>query len=146
MMCTHHSSAAVGALLDRYLITLDDDELDEEWVRGLFTEDAVVEFPMSRHAGREGLAGYHRDALAAFAGTQHLNSPAVLDRVDGEEAAFRANLISTQTHHPGAAGEPLFTTGTLVTGRARRTADGWRLTALSFRLLWTTGRPPGGPR
>jgi len=59
-------TAAVAALLDRYLLGLDDDKLDDDWARSLFTADATVEFPMSRHSGLAGMAGWHRDALAAF--------------------------------------------------------------------------------
>ncbi|MCZ0999889.1 nuclear transport factor 2 family protein [Streptomyces mirabilis] len=103
----------ISTLLDRYLIGLDDDELDDAWARGLFTKDALVEFPMSRHEGLDGLAGYHREALAAFAATQHLGSPAVVDLDDaGEQAVLRANLVSTHVHHPDAADEPLFQVGT----------------------------------
>jgi hypothetical protein len=133
----------ISTLLDRYLIGLDDDELDDAWARGLFTKDALVEFPMSRHEGLDGLAGYHRDALAAFAATQHLGSPAVVDLDDaGERAVLRANLVSTHVHHPDAADEPLFQVGTLATGEVRRAAEGWRLSSLTFRVLWTRGTPP----
>lgn len=135
--------SGTGTLLDRYLIALDDEKLDDAWARSLFTEDARVEFPMSRHEGITGLADYHRDALAAFERTQHLNSPAVVDVVSDDRAVLRANLVSTHVHHPGAAMEPLFVTGTLVTGEARRTPEGWRLAALSFRVVWMTGTPPG---
>ncbi|MEK8141866.1 nuclear transport factor 2 family protein [Streptomyces sp. M10(2022)] len=92
------SRAEVAALLDRYLLTLDDEELDEAWAAGLFTQDAVVAFPMNRHTGIDGMAAYHRRALSAFAATQHLGSPAlvVLDR---DRASLRANLMSTHVHH-----------------------------------------------
>ncbi|HWE90915.1 MAG TPA: nuclear transport factor 2 family protein [Pseudonocardiaceae bacterium] len=132
----------ISGLLDRYLLGLDDDKLDDEWSRSLFTDDARVEFPMSQHAGLVGLADYHVNALSMFAGTQHLNSPAVVELIGAAAATFRANLVSTHVHHPGAAAEPLFATGTLVTGRARRTPAGWRLSLLSFRVVWMTGSPP----
>ncbi|MDH6132656.1 hypothetical protein P3T37_002042 [Kitasatospora sp. MAA4] len=138
-------TSEIGALLDRYLLTLDDEELDDEWARSLFADEACVEFPMSRHEGIDGLAEYHRLALAAFESTQHLNSPAVVDLSGDDRATLRANLIATHVHLPGAA-EPIFATGTLATGEARRTPDGWRLTLLSFRLLWKTGTPPGPAR
>ncbi|MEV1007478.1 nuclear transport factor 2 family protein [Streptomyces sp. NPDC049881] len=144
----HSDPPAAGAaqLLDRYLLSLDDDDkLDDTWARALFTDDADVAFPMSRHRGLAGLAQWHRDALAAFAGTQHLGGPAVLDPLGPDRARLRANLVSTHVHHPGTRGGPLFTTGTFVTGEARRTADGWRLAALSFRVVWTTGTPPVAP-
>lgn len=138
------AAAEVAALLDRYLIALDDDALDDAWARGLFTEDAAVVFPVEqRHEGIAGLAAFHRGALGAFEATQHLNSPAVVD-VDGDTARLRANVVATHVHHPGDEGPLLFSAGTLVTGEARRTADGWRLGLLSFRLVWAQGRPPGG--
>lgn len=141
-MHTGQSAADISALLDRYLLNLDDDKLDGEWARSMITEDARVEFPMSRHEGIDGIAAYHADALANFAATQHLNSPAVVDLAGDDRAVLRANLISTHVHHPGAAAEPVFTTGTMVTGEACRTRDGWRLARLSFRVVWMTGSPP----
>ncbi|MFD5877005.1 nuclear transport factor 2 family protein [Streptomyces sp. NPDC060322] len=136
----------IAALLDRYLINLDDDTLDEKWAAGLFTEDAVVAFPMSRHEGLDGLAEYHSSSLAAFERTQHINSPAVVVR-DGDRATLRANLVSTHVHlarHTAPEGDlpPVFANGSLVYGEARRTARGWLLNRLSFRMIWMTGSPP----
>ncbi|MFC7303692.1 nuclear transport factor 2 family protein [Streptomyces monticola] len=130
----------VGALLDRYLIGLDEHherELDESWAESLFTADARVEFPVGRHDGIDGLVAFHHTALAKFARTQHLNSGAVVD-IEGEHATVRANLISTQVLPSGA----LFTTGTFARGEARLVAAGWRLRRLSFGLVWSSGEPP----
>lgn len=140
------SRASIAALLDRYLVSLDDEELDEAWAQGLFTQDAVVAFPISRHEGIAGMPEYHSSALSAFAATQHLGSPAVVV-LDGDRATLRANLLSTHVHHarharPQGDLPPLFSTGTFVNGEARRTPQGWRLTLLSFRLLWADGTPP----
>ncbi|MER6923757.1 nuclear transport factor 2 family protein, partial [Streptomyces spiralis] len=98
-------AAQVAELLGRYLVTLDDEEPDEAWARSLFTEDAVVTFPMSRHQGRAGLAEWHRASLAAFAATQHLGSPAVVS-IRGDRAVFRANVLTTHVHHPGGDRPP----------------------------------------
>lgn len=136
-------AAAVARLLDSYLIGLDTGELDDDWARGLFTDDAAVVFPMSRHDGIAGLAAWHRESLAAFAATQHLHSPAVTD-VRGSVATLRANLVSTHVHHPGGDRPPLFVTGTGVTGEARRSDGGhWRLSRLEFTVIWMEGTPPG---
>lgn len=137
-----NSTDEVGALLDRYLIDLDTAELDDAWAEGLFTPDARVDFPNAGHRGMTGLAAFHRESLAVFARTQHLHSPAVVT-VDGVTAALRANLVSTHVlvDHDGA-GEEIFAVGSLVAGDAIRDAAGWRLRALSFRLVWSTGRPP----
>jgi SnoaL-like domain len=136
------AAAEISVLLDRYLMGLDDEKLDDAWADALFSADARVEFPMSRHEGIDGLAAWHRQALGAFARTQHLNSPAVVDLVDGQRAVLRANLVSTHVHHPDTPGDPLFVSGTLARGEARRTERGWRLTELSFRAVWSTGTPP----
>ncbi len=136
-------SALSADLLHRYLLSLDDGELDDAWAASLFTAEAVVEFPMSRHAGLDGLAAYHRDALAAFRATQHLAGPAVIDPLDQGRIRVRANLMSTHVHHPGATGPPLFVTGGLVTGVVRQARDGaWRLCAISVSVSWMTGSPP----
>lgn len=127
----------ISRLLDRYLLGLDENRLDETWAASLFTDDALVEFPIGRHRGRDGLAGFHRAAMAKFTRTQHLNSPAVVD-LAGDRATLRANLISTQVLPTGA----LFTTGTAARGEARRTPEGWRLQRLSFDLVWRIGDPP----
>ncbi|MEU8992732.1 nuclear transport factor 2 family protein [Streptomyces sp. NPDC048558] len=136
------SAAEISTLLDRYLLGLDEDKLDDAWARTLFSDDARVEFPMARHEGIEGLAAWHRQALEAFARTQHLNSPAVVDLTGEKRAVLRANLVSTHVHHPETPGDPLFVSGTLVHGEARHTWQGWRLTELSFQLVWSTGSPP----
>jgi hypothetical protein len=140
-----HDSSHVSTLLDRYLIDLDQRGLDDRWARSLFTEDACVEFPMSRHDGVSGLAEYHSQALAKFQRTQHLSSPAVVE-LNGDEARLHANVISTHVHHPGtespAAGHAsLFVTGTRLVGTARRTGETWRLTRLCFELVWVSGSP-----
>ncbi|HEV2780628.1 MAG TPA: nuclear transport factor 2 family protein [Actinophytocola sp.] len=139
----------VSALLDRYLVSLDYDKLDDEWARGLFTEDARVVFPMSEHAGIDGLAEYHRNALAAWKRTHSLGSTAVVE-IDGDLATLRANLTTTHVHlaenaPPGGERDPLFVAGTAVSGQARRTPDGWRLSLLSVELVWATGSPPPMP-
>lgn len=137
------AAADVAALLTRYLISLDNDDLDDAWAAGLFTDDATVDFPVSRYVGLKGLADWHRESLNVFERTQHLQGPAEVT-VDGDTARLRSALISTHVHRtvPQDAG-PLFTTGTGVFGQAVRTGAGWRLSALEFRLVWMDGKPPG---
>ncbi|BBA96381.1 hypothetical protein RVR_1650 [Actinacidiphila reveromycinica] len=133
-------AATVSGLLNRYLLALDSGGLDDAWARGLFTADAVVSFPMATYEGIVGLAEWHRHSLEKFARTQHLNSPAVVECA-GDEAEFGANLVSTHVHRPGDEHAALFVTGTSVAGRARRTPAGWKLTRLSFDLVWRQGSP-----
>jgi hypothetical protein len=143
-MHSDQQAASPATLLDRYLISLDDEKLDGAWASRLFTEDAVVEFPMSRHTGIEGLAEYHRDSLAAFSATQHLAGPTVVDRLADDRVRLRANLVSTHVHLGATPDTELFVAGTFATGEARRDPGGtWRLSSLSLRVVWRTGSPSG---
>ena len=140
---TDTENASIGALLDRYLIGLDEDRLDDDWIRSLFTPDACVEFPHKTHEGIDGMADFHRSALAAFAATQHLGSSVLVERT-GDRATLKANLITTHLHKPDNVPTvgPMFTSGTAAVGEARLTEAGWRLQRLTIRSIWRTGNPP----
>ncbi|MEV8070545.1 nuclear transport factor 2 family protein [Streptomyces sp. NPDC085995] len=133
----------IAELFDRYVLGLDHDKLDDEWADALFAKDVVIEFPVSRHAGIDGLVEYHRKSLAMWAGTHHVNTPSVVS-VEGDRATLRANMTSVHMHHERAGQtREHYVSGTYVTGDAVRTEQGWRLSRLSFDLIWKTGNPPG---
>ncbi|MEV8536608.1 nuclear transport factor 2 family protein [Streptomyces sp. NPDC051211] len=146
-MTSSQSAAEVAALLNAYLIGLDDDFIDAGWAKGLFTDDVVIAFPPNaRQEGIDGVPEFHRTSLKKFARHQHMGSPAVVE-VDGDRAALRANVIATHVLHrpadaPQDAAAPVFQAGTFVKGEARRTPQGWRLSALSFEVVWTNGTAP----
>jgi len=77
-----------------------------------------------------------------WARTHHLNTPSIVN-VTGERASLRANMTSVHVHHE-REGEtrPHYVSGTYVTGDAVLTERGWRLSRLSFDLIWKTGNPP----
>lgn len=140
---TISENASVSALLDRYLLGLDQGDYDDGWFRNLFAADAVIEFPHVRHEGVEGMVAFHRRSLEKYAAVQHLGSPAVVE-VTGEKATLTANSIATHVHLPqnAAVAGPVFASGSGVSGEAQLTAVGWRLRRLSFRTIWMTGSPP----
>ncbi|WP_369364413.1 nuclear transport factor 2 family protein [Streptomyces sp. CG4] len=142
MVDTRSANSEIGRLLDRYVLGLDYDKLDNEWANGLFTADVVIEFPVSRHTGIDGLVEYHQRALAMWARTHHVNTPSIVS-VTGDRATLRANMTSVHVHHE-REGEmrPHYVSGTCVTGDAVRAERGWRLSRLSFDLIWRTGNPP----
>ncbi|MEU6143260.1 nuclear transport factor 2 family protein [Streptomyces sp. NPDC047081] len=142
MVDARQVDSEISGLLDRYVLGLDYDKLDDEWADGLFAEDVVIEFPVSRHAGIDGLVEYHQRALAMWARTHHVNTPPIVS-VTGGSATLRANMTSVHVHHE-REGEirPHYVSGTYVTGDAVRTERGWRLSRLSFDLVWKTGNPP----
>ncbi|GGR87318.1 hypothetical protein Snoj_65910 [Streptomyces nojiriensis] len=141
-MKTSHLDAEISSLLDRYVLGLDYDKLDDEWASGLFSEDVLIEFPVSRHAGIDGLVEYHQKALAMWDGTHHQNTPAIVS-ITADRATLRANMTSVHMHHQ-REGEalPHYVSGTYITGDAVYTEHGWRLSRLSFELIWKTGNPP----
>ncbi|MFE5869619.1 nuclear transport factor 2 family protein [Streptomyces roseifaciens] len=137
-----HANAEISSLFDRYALGLDYDEIDDEWTSSLFAKDVLIEFPVSRHVGIDGLAEYHRKALAMWAGTHHVNTPSIVS-VTGDRATLRANMTSVHVHHQREGEErPHYVSGTYVTGDAVHTEHGWRLSRLSFQLTWKTGNPP----
>ncbi|MEU2562872.1 nuclear transport factor 2 family protein [Streptomyces longispororuber] len=139
---SEHATREISSLFDRYVLGLDYDELDDEWARGLFTDDVLIEFPISRHAGIEGLVDYHQKALSMWAATHHVNTPAIVS-ADADRATLRANMMAVRVHHERAgATREHYSSGTCVTGDAVRTERGWRLSRLSFQLIWKTGTPP----
>ncbi|WP_053700558.1 nuclear transport factor 2 family protein [Streptomyces sp. NRRL F-5755] len=134
--------AEIAELFDRYVLALDYDELDEEWARGIFSDDVLIEFPVSQHDGINGLVEYHQKALSMWARTHHVNTQSIVS-IEGDRATIRANMTSVHVHHE-RAGEARehYVSGTYVTGDAVRTDRGWRLSRLSFDLIWKTGNPP----
>ena len=129
----------VTDLFARYLMSLDNGKTDPERAASLFTPDIVVEFPMSRHEGIQDIDVYHSETMSRFAATQHLCSPPVVSPVGPDSVDLRAQVLSVHVHH-GPERER-FCAGTLATGQARRTPEGWRLRRLSFEVVWTDGRP-----
>jgi hypothetical protein len=95
--------AAVAELLDRFIVALDDHELDDAWLRSVITDDVRFEFPLGQHEGVEGLAAFLERPMARFERTHHLASPAVVD-VDGDRATLRANMIAAHVHPPAGDG------------------------------------------
>ncbi|MFG2488764.1 nuclear transport factor 2 family protein [Streptomyces virginiae] len=137
-----HLGAEISSLFDRYVLGLDYDKLDGEWASSLFSEDVLIEFPVSRHVGIDGLVEYHQKALAMWARTHHVNTPSIVS-IAADRATLRANMTSVHVHHQ-RDGEtlPHYVSGTYVTGDAVHTEQGWRLSRLSFELIWKTGNPP----
>jgi hypothetical protein len=58
--------------------------------------------------------------------------------LDGDRATCTANMQGTHvyTNHSGG---PVWTVGGRHDYRLERTADGWRISGLTFNLQWATG-------
>ncbi|GAA3773310.1 nuclear transport factor 2 family protein [Streptomyces coacervatus] len=131
--------AEITDLMDRYLRSLDDGVFDEEWARTFHTEDVTAEMPIGTVRGRDALLARVRQGMALFDRTVHLGTNAIIE-IDGARATARGAQLSTHVLADGS-GSVFISAGHADTELAR-TADGWRISASTLRVVWTQGPPP----
>lgn len=134
--------AEITDLLDRYLRSLDDGVLDEEWAGAFHTEDVTAEMPIGTVHGRDALLARVRQGMALFDRTVHLGTNTVIE-IDGPRATARGAQLSTHVLADGSA--DVFISAGHTDTELVRTADGWRISATSLRVAWTQGTPPSLP-
>ncbi|MFH7334014.1 nuclear transport factor 2 family protein [Streptomyces sp. KHY 26] len=134
--------AEITDLLDRYLRSLDEGVIDEEWARAFHTEDVTAEMPIGTVHGRDALTAHVRRAMALFDRTVHLGTNTVVD-VDGGRATARGAQLSTHVLADGSGG--VFVSAGHTETELVRTAAGWRISASALRVAWTWGTPPRLP-
>lgn len=134
--------AEISHLLDRYLRSLDDGALDEEWARAFHTEDVTARMPIGTVHGRDALLAHVRRGMALFDRTVHLGTNAVVE-VDGDRATARGAQLSTHVLADGSDG--VFVSAGHVDTELVRTAEGWRISSTALRVVWTQGTPPRLP-
>ena len=122
----------------------DDRDTGPEVLRGLYTEDVVVETVRGTLRGLDSVVTHLARARtgAADERTQHLNTDVRVDL-----AGDRAEVTVQQLVHffrPGAA--PHRTAGVRCAYRAVRTDAGWRFARAEFAPLWIEGEPVPGPQ
>ncbi|MEV0224221.1 nuclear transport factor 2 family protein [Streptomyces sp. NPDC050704] len=72
------------------------------------------------------------------------------DHIGSGRASATWNALMTHVHHEstlralGEGAAPLFTVGGRYEADLSRTADGWRISRVSVRVIWTAGQPPLG--
>jgi hypothetical protein len=132
--------AEVSELCDRYVLHLDKDRDNDDWLASVFTEDAHLIFPMGEYKGLDGLAAFQRMARDTFSRTHHLSSNHVI-RLDGDRAEVRAHLMAVHVRE-GAEPGTHFDIGGHYEAAAVRTPAGWRLRRFVFDLVWHAGQPP----
>ncbi|WP_034518044.1 nuclear transport factor 2 family protein [Actinomadura rifamycini] len=136
-------------LVGRYMVSLDERNIDDAWARRFHTADVAMEAPVGEAAGLDGLAESTRVALERFERTQHLASNHIVD-LDGDRAAVRWDALMVHVHLASTAAargeEPgaHFDVGGRFDAEAVRTADGWRFRRMAVRPVWFDGRPPIG--
>ena len=126
MIATPEDHVAISALMARYCLTLDLDDV-EGWV-ALFTDDATYEVYGRSFDGHEGL----RKMLSGAPGGLHLGGPPVIEMVDPDHARTTRNLLFIE-RGDGASRSAVYNDD------LRCTADGWRIAATRCRFIVADG-------
>lgn len=134
--------AEITDLMDRYLRSLDEGVFDEEWARAFHTEDVAAQMPIGTVHGRDALLDRVRRGMALFDRTVHLGTNAVIE-IDGARATVRGAQLSTHVLADGSGS--VFVSAGHTDTELVRTADGWRISASTLRVVWTQGSPPRLP-
>ncbi|CAL9358780.1 hypothetical protein SUDANB60_00607 [Streptomyces sp. enrichment culture] len=134
--------AAVTDLISRYLRSLDEDVLDDDWARAFHTEDVVAEMPVGTVRGRDAVLDLVRRGMALFDRTVHLSTNDVVE-IDGDRATVRGAQLSTHVLADGS--QEVFVSAGHTETQLVRTDEGWRISATALRVVWTRGTPPRLP-
>ncbi|GHF06865.1 nuclear transport factor 2 family protein [Streptomyces werraensis] len=134
--------AAVTDLISRYLRSLDEDVLDDDWARAFHTEDVVAEMPVGTVRGRDAVLDRVRRGMALFDRTVHLSTNDVVE-IDGDRATVRGAQLSTHVLADGS--QEVFVSAGHTETELVRTDEGWRISATALRVVWTRGTPPRLP-
>ncbi|MCP9998957.1 nuclear transport factor 2 family protein [Streptomyces werraensis] len=134
--------AAVTDLISRYLRSLDEGVLDDDWARAFHTEDVIAEMPVGTVRGRDAVLDRVRRGMALFDRTVHLSTNDVVE-IDGDRATVRGAQLSTHVLADGS--QEVFVSAGHTETELVRTDEGWRISATALRVVWTRGTPPRLP-
>jgi len=131
--------AAISDVLHRYATGLD----TRDWAlfRSIFTDEVDMDFSSIRmKGGRVRADDWVESARVQFAGfdaTQHLSANHVHD-IRGDEATC-TSYMRAEHFVITNEGENYYTMGGYYTNRLVRTAQGWKLCAISLTVTWNRG-------
>lgn len=142
-MSAFEDKVTVRELIDDYFRAFEEARVDTATLQSIFTEDVVVRFPAGSHRGIAGLPEFHLKIIARWERTLHqVTGHHVV--IEGDRASAQATLTATHVHRKDDPGRHL-RIGGYVDATAIRATDGWRLTELGIRLVWSEGDAPSGP-
>ncbi|HEU5472953.1 MAG TPA: nuclear transport factor 2 family protein [Actinophytocola sp.] len=132
--------AEITRLCDRYALHLDKSRHTDTWLDTVFTDDALLTFPMGQYKGMAGLTRFQEMARTTFERTHHISSNYDIE-LDTDRAQVRAHLMAAHVPSRDDTGRH-FMIGGHYDAEAVRTPSGWRIRELTFDLVWTSGDPP----
>jgi SnoaL-like domain len=129
----------ITELVSRLGLWLDEKRWDE--ARSILTEDATARTSGGSVAGVDQVAAQARRNHVVP--TQHVITNVSID-LDGDRARVGANLIATFVGGPDGSG-PDSQLGERYRFEAVRTSDGWRLSRVEARPVWSARSTSAGP-
>lgn len=133
----------ISELLSRYCAMVDDKRISLDLVAATFTPDGRYILPNGAAVvGPEAITAQKIKTFSRFRGTHHVTGDHIID-FDGDTARLRANMTAMHLWSPDVS-DPMslqshFVAGGVFEATAARTADGWRFSELSARIVWRTG-------
>jgi hypothetical protein len=134
---------AISDLLTGYFRAIDDKCFDLAAIEATFTGDARIVRPNgSETAGHDNILEANKKSFARFKATQHVLTDFIID-LDGAAASLRANLTgmhlwADNETNPSLNGKH-FHAGIVLTAKAVKVNDEWRLGELAYRSVWRIG-------
>ncbi|WP_299527548.1 nuclear transport factor 2 family protein [uncultured Streptomyces sp.] len=138
----------IGTLVSRFFRALDERDFRGDWALGYVTDDVRIVTPLGTAEGI-GAMDAAQESVERYARTQHIASDVIVDVAASSETAQASwNALMTHVHHDetlqqfGKDASPLFTVGGRYEAELQRRPEGWRISHMTVRAIWTTGHPP----
>jgi hypothetical protein len=132
--------AEIEQLCDRYVMHLDWDRDNDDWLSDVFTDDVQIVFPTGSYDGLDGLAEFQEMGRRNFATSQHISSNNYIE-LYGDRARVRVHLTAVHVARREEPGQH-FTVGGHYEAEAVRTPAGWRFRKFDFAMTWHSGTTP----
>ena len=139
----HLEKVQISDLLIRYFRSIDDKQFDINIIESTFTGEARIVRPNgSVTFGHENILDVNRKSFARFKATHHVTTDYIID-ITGDTAMVRANLTGmhlwAEDENNPIPGNKSFHAGVVITAKATRIENKWRLDELTYRNVWRTG-------
>lgn len=133
----------ISDLLIKYFRAIDDKCLDLAIVEATFTKDARIMRPNgSATVGQVGIHDGHKKSFTRFKATHHVITDYIID-INDDVATLRANLTAmhlwADNENTPSLNNKHFLAGAVLSAKAIKTDNIWRLCELTNRNVWRTG-------